>query len=213
MTADSLNSMEQRLEGSIAELKADVVDLKHGMRQLDVKVDMTQRVMSEQMDRGFRQIIDTSTGDNGPRIEPREHESRPAKTMQSRLSIVSSATRVGPACVRESSASVVGHQALVPGSPSSRPSCRPVFVPGVQCQVVSQFCQVAQGRTVVTHGAQHVPPEADRVSKDRKRPSTLTVQAVTVHYCPTPAACPYGSAKRGGVGTRWVGVRWGGSAR
>ena len=58
MTADALNSMEQRLEGSIAGLKGDVAELRHDIRQLDVKVDVTQRTMSEQMDRGFRQIID-----------------------------------------------------------------------------------------------------------------------------------------------------------
>ena len=58
MTAGALNSMEQRLEGSIAELKGDVAELRHDIRQLDVKVDVTQRTMSEQMDRGFRQIID-----------------------------------------------------------------------------------------------------------------------------------------------------------
>ena len=65
MTADALNSMEQRLEGSIAELKGDMAELKgdvaeirHDIRQLDIKVDVTQRAMSEQMDRGFQQIID-----------------------------------------------------------------------------------------------------------------------------------------------------------
>ncbi len=50
MTADALNSMEQRLEGSIAELK-------HDIELLSVKVDVNQRTTAQQMDEGFRQII------------------------------------------------------------------------------------------------------------------------------------------------------------
>ncbi len=50
-TADALNSMEQRLEGSIAELK-------HDIELLSVKVDVNHRTTVRQMDEGFRQIIE-----------------------------------------------------------------------------------------------------------------------------------------------------------
>ena len=62
MTADALNSMEQRLEGSIADLKADMSDmkaeLKYDIELLSVKVDVNQETVVRQMDAGFRQIID-----------------------------------------------------------------------------------------------------------------------------------------------------------
>ncbi len=54
MTADALNSMEQRLEGSIAKLK-------HDIELLSVKVDVNHRTTVQQMDEGFPRSSSTST--------------------------------------------------------------------------------------------------------------------------------------------------------
>ena len=65
MTAEALNSMEERLgndiadlKNDVADLKSDVADLKHDIHLLDVKVDVNQRTTEEKVDRGFRQITE-----------------------------------------------------------------------------------------------------------------------------------------------------------
>lgn len=65
MTAEALNSMEERLgndiadlKNDVADLKGDVADLKHDIHLLDVKVDVNQRTTEEKVDRGFRQITE-----------------------------------------------------------------------------------------------------------------------------------------------------------
>ncbi len=59
VTADALNSMEHRLK---AEFNADMSDLKaelkHAIELLSVKVDVNQQTTAQQMDEGFRQIIE-----------------------------------------------------------------------------------------------------------------------------------------------------------
>lgn len=56
MTAEALNSMEERLSNDIAEVKQDVAELKHDIHRLDVKIDVNHRVIDEKMDRGFQQM-------------------------------------------------------------------------------------------------------------------------------------------------------------
>ena len=57
MTADAMNSMEQRIEGSIARLDAKIDGVKHDVHLLSVKVDVGLETVGRQMDEGFRRII------------------------------------------------------------------------------------------------------------------------------------------------------------
>lgn len=52
--ATELNNTERRIMSEIADFRAEV---NHDIQLLDARADVTQRVMSEQMDRGFQQVI------------------------------------------------------------------------------------------------------------------------------------------------------------